>query len=166
LGDTLLSNFTPEEIEVVFAHEVGHHVHRHIQKLILGSGVYIAVAFWACDRILAWWLPNAGTAYDPANLPVHALPMLMLLLVVLETLSSPLRGAVSRYFERQCDWYALVRTRRVDAYVSAFTKLARQNKGDPDPHPLEVFWLHDHPPIRERLAMAERFAEKEQPQPT
>ena len=41
-----------------------------------------------------------------------------------------------------------------EAYISAFSKLARQNKDDPCPHWLEVFWLHDHPPIGERLAMA------------
>ena len=63
-----------------------------------------------------------------------------------------------RHFERQCDWYALQRTHLPEAYRSAFTKLARLNKADPDPHWLEVLLFDDHPPIAERLAMAERFA--------
>jgi STE24 endopeptidase len=69
-------------------------------------------------------------------------------------LLEPLRNAVSRHFERQCDRYALDHTGLRAAYVSAFEKLARLNKDDPDPHPVEVFMFHDHPPISERLAMA------------
>src|SRR5262249_36287732 len=66
----------------------------------------------------------------------------------------PLQNVISRHFERQCDRYALMRTGLRTAYVSAFQKLARQNKDDPDPHPVEVFLFHSHPPISERLAMA------------
>ena len=63
--------------------------------------------------------------------------------------------AVSRAFERQCDRYALQRTGLVDAYRSAFQKLGTLNKVDPDPPPLAVWLLEDHPPLRERLAMAD-----------
>ena len=68
---------------------------------------------------------------------------------------APLRNAVSRFYERQCDRYALERTHNKTAYRSAFTKLARINKSDPDPHPLVALLFYDHPPIRERLAMAD-----------
>jgi STE24 endopeptidase len=61
---------------------------------------------------------------------------------------------LSRHFERQCDRYALDRTGQPEAYRAAFCKLARLNKADPDPHPFIVWLLYDHPPIRERLAMA------------
>jgi STE24 endopeptidase len=67
---------------------------------------------------------------------------------------SPLQNAISRRYERQCDRYALARTGSADAYRSAFTKLAELNKADPDPNPVEVFLLHSHPPIKERLAIA------------
>jgi STE24 endopeptidase len=52
LGDTLLENFTPDEIEVVFAHEVGHHVHRHLPKMIVWSVAAAAAGFWLVDVIL------------------------------------------------------------------------------------------------------------------
>jgi STE24 endopeptidase len=70
-------------------------------------------------------------------------------------LLSPLLNGLSRRHERQCDRYALERTGKRAAYRAAFQKLALLNKDDPDPHPLEVLLLHDHPPIAERLALAE-----------
>ena len=92
---------------------------------------------------------------DYAQLPVDTLPLLLLILTVFRLLLQPLQNAVSRRFERQCDRYALERTGRKDAYLSAFRKLARLNKDDPNPHWLDVFLFHSHPPVAERLAMAE-----------
>jgi STE24 endopeptidase len=67
----------------------------------------------------------------------------------------PIQNAISRSFEVQCDTYALQQTQNAAAFRSAFQRLARINKADPDPHPLEVFFFHDHPPISERLALAD-----------
>jgi STE24 endopeptidase len=151
LGDTLLDSFTPEEIEIVFAHEVGHHVHRHLPKLVTWSVLTSAVGFWLVDRALQS-APSLGYASlnDPATLP-----LVLLVLTLFSVVLGPLQNAVSRFFERQCDRYALQRTHNPEAYRSAFIKLARLNKADPDPHPLVVWLHHDHPPIRERLALAE-----------
>ncbi|MCE5268106.1 MAG: M48 family metallopeptidase [Planctomycetaceae bacterium] len=157
LGDTLLSGFKPEEIEVVFAHEVGHHVHRHIRTMIVIGVFYSAAGFWLCDRLLQWW---SGGQLDYAKLPIYTLPFLMLVLTLFSMLLEPLQNAVSRRFERQADRYALERTGLKAAYLSAFRKLAKLNKDDPDPHWLDVLLFHTHPPVSERLAMAEKFAEK------
>jgi STE24 endopeptidase len=152
LGDTLLEQFTPEEIEVVFAHEVGHHVHRHLPKLVLLSVVLSTVGFWLVDVTLRALAQPLGYAAfnDPA-----ALPLVLLVLTVFGLIWAPVQNALSRYFERQCDRYALQRTGLREAYRSAFTKLARVNKADLDPHPLLVWLFHDHPAIRERIAMAD-----------
>jgi STE24 endopeptidase len=154
LGDTLLDRFTPDEIEVVFAHEVGHHVHRHIPKMIAAGAAASTLGFWICDRLLAAWMAGQGAVYDPTELPVHTLPFLMLAFTGLSTLIEPLANIVSRHYERQCDRYALKHTGKTAAFLSAFRKLARLNKADPAPPPLEVFLFHSHPPIAERLAMA------------
>jgi STE24 endopeptidase len=153
LGDTLLDQFTPEEIEVVFAHEVGHHVHRHLPKLIVVSVLLAISGLWLVDRELHRLAEPLGYASfsDPA-----ALPLLMMVLSLFGLVLSPLQNGLSRFFERQCDRYALERTRMPQAYRSAFVKLARLNKCDPDPHPLVVWLFEDHPPIKERLAMADR----------
>jgi STE24 endopeptidase len=151
LGDTLLEQFTPEEIEVVFAHEVGHHVHRHILKTIALGVVTSLVGFWLVNILLARLAPALGyeSFQDPA-----ALPLILLVLTLFGLALSPAQNALSRFYERQCDRYALDRTGNAAAYRSAFIKLARINKSNPDPHPLIAWLFYDHPPIRERLAMA------------
>jgi len=156
LGDTLLAGFLPEEIEVIFAHEIGHHVFHHIRSMIVAGLVYTTAGFWLCDRLLAWWAARGGAPVDYTRLPVDTLPLLLLILTVFALLLQPLQNAVSRRFERQCDRYALERTGLKGAYLSAFRKLARLNKDDPNPHWLEVFLFHSHPPVAERLAMAEQ----------
>lgn len=157
LGDTLLDRFSPEEIEVVFAHEIGHHVHRHIRKMILTGIAYSAAGFWICDRLLAAWVTRVDGRFDYAGLPeyVYALPLVMFVLVVFGSLVEPLANTISRHYERQSDRYALDRTGSREAYTSAFRKLSRLNKDDPDPHWLEVVLFHGHPPISERLRLAE-----------
>ncbi len=153
LGDTLLDGFTPDEIQVVFAHEVGHHVFRHIPKLMALGFFYSLAGFWLCDRVLAMWI---GTdVYDPRQMPVYALPMLMFVLGIFSLVMGPLQNVASRRFERQCDRFALVRTGLREAYISAFRKLSILNKDDPDPPRLAVFLFHSHPPIGERIAMAQ-----------
>lgn len=152
LGDTLLDQFTPEEIEVVFAHEVGHHVHRHLVKFIAVKVVTSLAGFWLVDQLLRNLAPALG--YQGLGDPA-ALPLLMLVLALFALILTPAENALSRHYERQCDRYALDRTGNVPAYQSAFTKLAQINKSDPDPHPVVAWLFYDHPPIRERLAMAD-----------
>ena len=156
LGDTLLDGFTPDEIEVVLAHEIGHHVHHHIPKLIAGGLVLSGLGFFVCDVVLRQWLGGSGLTY--AQLPVYALPLLMLVVTLFSLLTGPIQNAVSRHFERQSDRFALRQTGKIPAYLSAFDKLARLNKSDPQPPALEVFLFHDHPPIAERLAMGTAMA--------
>jgi len=152
LGDTLLEQFTPEEIEVVFAHEVGHHVYRHLPKMVVVSVLLATAGFWLVNLVLGLGAPRLGYAgvADPS-----ALPLLLLVLSLFGLILSPLQNALSRFFETQCDRYALARTSMPAAYRSAFVKLARINKSDPDPNPLVAWLFYDHPPIRRRLALAD-----------
>lgn len=151
LGDTLLEQFTPEEIEIVFAHEVGHHVHRHLVKMIAVKVVLSLVGFFLVDAFLRTAAVGLGyTSYSDAA----ALPLVLLVLTLFGLVLSPAENALSRLFERQCDRYALDRTANAAAYRSAFIKLAKINKSDADPNPIVAWLFYDHPPIRERLAIA------------
>jgi STE24 endopeptidase len=155
LGDTLLNNFSPDEISVIFAHEIGHHVFHHIRKLIVLGFIFSAVGFFICDRVLSSWAAIGQNSLDYSNMPVYTLPLLMFVLTVFGMLLEPLQNMAGRHFERQSDFYALKHSENREAYVSAFRKLAKINKDDPNPHPWEVFMFHSHPPIAERLSMAE-----------
>ena len=156
LGDTLLDGFTHEEIEVVFAHEIGHHARRHLGKMLVAGAVISVAGLWICDRLMAAWAAGPQGTLDYKTFPVAALPLLMLVLTLFGTLLEPVQNAISRRFERQADRYALEQTGMADAYCSAFRKLAKLNKDDPNPHWLEVLLFHGHPPVGQRLAMAER----------
>ena len=156
LGDTVINNFSLDEIEVIFAHEIGHHVFHHIRKMILAGLIYSAVWFWVCDLILRAWVSHGEGRFDYAQLPIYTLPLVMLIITVLSNLVEPLQNAISRHYERQCDQYALDQTGLDEAFISAFEKLAKLNKDDPHPPRLEVLLFHGHPPIGERLAMAKR----------
>lgn len=158
LGDTLLDQFQPEEIEVVLAHEIGHHVYHHIPKLVAWGMLSTAAGFWIADAILTHWITSLEGSFDYAQFPVYALPMLMFVMTTFSLLFSPLRNTLSRHFEIACDRYALQATGNPGAFRSAFAKLARLNKADIEPHPWEVLLLHDHPPIARRLALAEEYA--------
>lgn len=159
LGDTLLDQFTGDEIEVILAHEIGHHVFHHIRKMIVAGIFYSAAGFWICDYLLADSIKSVDGTYS--QMPVHVLPLLMLVLTAFAMLLEPLQNAFSRRYERQSDRYALQRTGLVDAYRTAFRKLAKLNKDDPDPHWLDTLLFHSHPPIAERLAMAEETPDAE-----
>ncbi len=155
IGDTLLADYTLDELSVILAHEIGHHVFGHIRKTLLAGGLYSLLGLWLSNLALSAWLAGPGGGLDYASLPVYALPMLLLILRVYGLLLEPLVNLVARHYERQCDRYALARTGLPAAYVSAFRKLSRLNKDDPDPPRLEVILFHSHPPIAERIAMAD-----------
>ncbi len=155
LGDTLLENFTEDEIVAVLAHEIGHHVHRHILKLMIGMFFVSFAIFWLSDLALRYWMGgSAALAPDYANLPVWTIPFFLFVMTVAGMFVEPFQNAVSRRFERQADDYALRHCGSPDAMRSAFIKLAVQNKADPFPSKWEVFWLHSHPAIGERIRNA------------
>ena len=125
-------------------------------RVMIAAGVfYSAAGFFICDRVLAAWAGAGNARLDYSQLPVYTMPLMMLVLTVFGMLLEPVQNIVSRHYERQSDRYAIERSGNKEAYVSAFRKLAKLNKDDPNPHPLEVFLFHSHPPIAERLAMAE-----------
>ncbi len=160
LGDTLLASFTDDEIEVVLAHEVGHHVHRHISWLLVAGLAVSMAGLWLADAVIR------SAAAQPAlfrygDLGPSALPWLMIFFALWGFVSGPMLGVVSRHFERQADRYALRHASRPTAFFSAFRKLARLNKEYPDPDPWEVILYYSHPPIAERLALARAIVGEE-----
>jgi STE24 endopeptidase len=151
LFDTLVADFTPEEIRSVLAHELGHHVHGDIRRGLAVQGALTLVTFAVADIALragvgGWGL--SGPA-DPAGLP-----WLGLILVVLGVIAMPLGNAFSRRIERQADDFALVTTADAAAFIGAMERLARSNLAERRPHPVKEFMLYSHPAIDRRIARA------------
>lgn len=151
LFDTLIRDFTVDEVEVVFAHELGHSAHNHIWKGMFGSVVFTGFSFWLCNLVFNQ-LAQLGGHGDIGS--ISALPLLAACLSVLGFVLGPIQMAVSRHYERQADWYALENTGNTTAFASAFERLATLNKSDLDPAPLTVLMFYSHPPVRQRIAMA------------
>jgi len=131
LADTLLANYTTDEIEAVMAHELGHHVHRHIFKSILVQAGITFVGFWAANSVLHYAVDRLHmfeTLSDFANLPLLALVATLLSFLVL-----PLLNAYSRFNERQADRYAFSSIAHVAPFISAMNKLAEQNLAERSP---------------------------------
>jgi STE24 endopeptidase len=155
LGDTLLDEFSADEIETVLAHELAHHVHNDIPLLTAVNTVLILVSFYVAHLVLDWAVGAFGLngPGDPATLPIFGLVMGAIGLI-----SMPLGNAISRWREGMADHYALEETRMPDAFADAMTRLANQNLGEYDPESWVVFLLYSHPPLRDRVEAARRFA--------
>jgi STE24 endopeptidase len=154
LGDTLIEEFSPDEIETVLAHELGHHVNNDMPILIGFSTLLVTLGFFLISLAMNWAINTFGLTgvSDPAGLPV-----LMILLSLYQLVVMPISNAFSRWRERKADDYALQTTEKPEAFASAFKQLANQNLGEVDPEPWVVFLFYSHPPLRDRIAKADHW---------
>jgi STE24 endopeptidase len=154
VSDTMLAEYSDEEIEVVLAHELGHHVHGDIWKGIVFESVLIVAGCYlgACAlSALAGVFSLRGVA-DVAGLPLLLLAAGGVSLVML-----PLAHAMSRAYERRADEFALALTRNPMAFISAMRRLAAQNLAEEEPSAVVRWLFHSHPPVQERIAAAQSF---------
>lgn len=154
VSDTMLEDFSDDEVAVVLAHELGHHVHGDIWKglaietaLILGG---FAAAAWAL-RAASSGLGLSG----PSD--VAGLPLILLVIGGVSLATLPATLAVSRAHERSADRFALALTNHPGAFVSAMRRLAAQNLAEERPSRLVQWLTYSHPTIEERIATARAF---------
>ncbi|MGD0932674.1 MAG: M48 family metallopeptidase [Candidatus Korobacteraceae bacterium] len=164
LSDTLLQNYSDDEIEAILAHELGHHVHKHILKAIFTQVAITFFGFWLINLVLRFviaknWFPVLDPRlYDFANLP-----LIVLVATVLGFVLMPALNAISRHHERQADRYAWENTPAIAPFISSMQKLADQNLAEREPNKFIELLFHSHPSIGKRVAAAEAWASK-QPQ--
>src|SRR5215510_2949727 len=152
LFDTLLAEFSPDEIESVLAHELGHHAHGDMRRGLLVNGVLTLVTAWLAALGLGLGVTVLGLAgpADPAGLPWLALVALAIGLIQL-----PLTNGFSRWIERQADDFALATTGNAAAFVGAMERLAGLNLAERRPSRLKEIFLYSHPALDRRIARAE-----------
>lgn len=150
VSDTLLDEFTPEEIEGVLAHELAHHRYRHMLKLLVLSALGSWIALTLTALIAQHWVRFLGLR---GLSDIAGFPALMFWLSLLGLVGLPLQNGLSRYFEWQADRFAVTLTHPRD-FASALRRLGELNLADPNP-PRWIVWLfHDHPPITDRVEAA------------
>lgn len=155
LSDTLLAQHADEEIEVILAHELAHHVHHDIWKGLALDAALVALGLYLADRVLVTLGPGLGLsgAGDIAGLPLLVLTAGAVSVVLL-----PVAHLLSRRHERRADRYALDMTGNVRAFVSAMRRLSLQNLAEDRPSRLVEVLFHSHPSTTARIEAAEAWA--------
>jgi STE24 endopeptidase len=155
VSDTLLASYSEDEIAVILAHELSHHVHHDLWRgLALQAGLLAAGGFVAHAGLsvlagpLGWRSPA-----DPAGLPA-----LLLLAGAWSLAVGPIANAASRAQERRADQFALDLTGDPAAFMSAMRRLAQQNLAEERPSALVEALFLSHPPTRDRIAAAQAWA--------
>jgi STE24 endopeptidase len=151
LSDTLLADYSDDEIEVILAHELGHHAHRDIRNGLAIEAAIIALACASAAAALALTWRVLGLE-GPAD--VAGLPLLVMAGGLVSLLATPFLNAWSRRNEHRADRFALELTDRPDAFVSAMRRLAAQNLAEERPSAATLWLFHSHPPFDERIQAA------------
>lgn len=154
VSDTMLADYSDDEIEIVLAHELAHHVHGDIWKGLAFESALMLAGFFAAAQALsrsAGVLGLSGPG-DPAGLP-----LLLLAAGAVSLAAAPITHAWSRAHERRADRFALELTRNPAAFITAMRRLGTQNLAEEHPSRIVQWLFYSHPPMRERIAAAQQY---------
>ncbi len=157
LSDTLLAAYSEEEIEVVMAHELGHHVHRDIRGALVVESVLVLAAFFCAASVLNLSWRTLGLT-SPAD--IAGLPLLLLAGGGIMQAATPLVNGLSRRNERRADDYALAMTEQPAAFISAMKRLGAQNLAEENPSRAVLWLFHSHPPVAQRIEAARQHVQR------
>lgn len=153
LNDNLLNRSTPEEIEAVMGHELGHYVLNHIAISMLILTTIFGLGLYFISRAVPYLLRRYGEYWgirdisDPAVLPVFGIALSFFFF-----LAQPAINTLIRVNESQADAFGLEAARQPDGFASIAMKLSEYRKIEPGA--LEEMLLFDHPSGRTRVRMA------------
>lgn len=155
LGDTLLNDYSKDEIETVIAHELGHYKHKHILKNILFGTLTSFLTFF----IISLLYKNSLSWFDFTSITkIAALPILSLWAMLVGLIQTPIGNILSRKYEYEADRYAIESTLKPQSFIKTLNKLTEQNLGDKTPHPFVEWFFYSHPSIKNRINSIENFA--------
>ncbi|MGK9368548.1 M48 family metallopeptidase [Melioribacter sp. Ez-97] len=154
LADTLLDNYSPQQIIAVIAHELGHYKKKHIIKNILIGTVFSFLSFYLAAELYACAVALFG--FDGID-RIAALPLLAISLGFIMIALSPVMNSISRKFEYEADEYAVKTTGNKEDFISALEALSEQNLADKDPHPLVEWFFYSHPSLKKRIGYIKKL---------
>jgi len=154
LYDTLIRNFSLDEIKFVMAHEMGHYVKHHLWWGLLVTVLFTLGALWLMDKTIHPVIRRFKNRFGFDSLSdMASLPLVLIFISVIFFVFQPITNSASREMERQADRYGMEMSGvSGEAAAIAFDKLSVYNLSDPDPHPLVEFWFYDHPALKKRMA--------------
>ncbi|MCX7704395.1 MAG: M48 family metallopeptidase [Planctomycetota bacterium] len=154
LYDTLLKNFSPQEVKVIVAHEAGHAKHHHIAKGLFLSALGITLFLCFLSFLISAYCTSGEFrfAYQP-----RVVALLAFWALSFSFLSSPINNLISRRMEVQADIESLRLTDDAESFISAEKKLALSNISELHPTSLVYWFYFTHPTVLERIALAERY---------
>ena len=156
LWDTLLDGrFTDGEVHVVLAHELAHHSSDHLPE---------AVAWFGLFALPGGLLIMLATRRRGGMGEAAAVPLALLVAAVFQLAVAPAQNLISRESEAEADWKALQTTRDPASARGLFREFSETSLGDPSPPTWAYILLQTHPTLAQRVAMAEAWAAREQPQ--
>ena len=151
ISDTLIESNSIEEIEVVMAHELGHHVRWDVWKMLAVSTALIFISFFVIDLALVAWIDSLGLrSIDD----IAGLPLVLIVGAGVSLVALPISNWLSRKAETAADLYALNLTGMRDEFISAMNKLGDQNLSQKSPNAIVEFLFHSHPSIQHRIDRA------------
>jgi STE24 endopeptidase len=156
MNDNLLRRGSPEEIQSVMGHEMGHYVMNHIYKGILEYGVMFVIAFAFLHWGLDWSLKRWGEKWQIRGVGDTAvLPLALLLISVFSFVITPIDNTLTRTQEYEADMFGLNAARQPDGFAQAAIHLGEYRKMSPGP--VEEWVFFDHPSGRNRIRAAMRW---------
>jgi STE24 endopeptidase len=156
LNDNLLRRGSPEEIQAVMGHEMGHYVMNHIYKAIMFFSIVIVLAFVYLRWGLDWAIQRWGEKWQIRGVGDTAvLPLVILLVSIFGFVFTPINNTFIRTQEREADMYGLNTSRQPDGFAQAAIHLGEYRKMNPGP--VEEWIFFDHPSGRNRIYAAMRW---------
>jgi len=152
LGDTLYAEYSADEIETIVAHELGHQVHHDLYQGLALQAALLVGSLYLAHLFLGWGVARFGFS-GPGD--VAALPLLLIAAGLFSLVTMPLSNAYSRWRERLADRFSIEATGKPAAFARAMARLANQNLSEANPPRWVVWLLYSHPPIGERIALAQ-----------
>jgi STE24 endopeptidase len=156
LNDNLLRRGSPEEIQAVMGHEMGHYVLNHIYKGIMFYLIETVLLFAFLRWGLDWSLQRWGEKWGIRGITdVAVIPLVFLLVSILSFVFTPIDNTFTRTQEYEADMYGLNTSRQPDGFAQAAIHLGEYRKMSPNP--AEEWILFDHPSGRNRIFAAMRW---------
>jgi STE24 endopeptidase len=156
LNDNLLRRGSPEEIQSVMGHEMGHYVMNHIYKSIVFFAIVIVAFFAYLYWGLGWTLQRWGEKWQIRGVGDTAvLPLVLLMALIFGFVITPIANTVNRTLEYEADMYGLNTSRQPDGFAQAAIHLGEYRKMNPGP--IEEWIFFDHPSGRNRIYAAMRW---------